>query len=558
MLKTMRSQPFLRVASASALLSTSRGFSNFAPLTRGVDGLSVSGIISQRNSNSWTIISTNTLAPKVALFSTKNIPGTDDDTGTAAAAAAANNDEIINKKENEDDGVSVSSSEKQEFASSYHAPVMYKECIDAMMKRSHTEGSSKKNKYKNKSKVGKKEKRKGKVSIEEDKKEKDSARASGSGSGRPKIYVDGTLGGGGHSQCLLQNISPGDILLGCDVDPSALATASTRLREYIVNDNDDGSSSSSRGRGDKPIFIPVQSNFRDLFDNVKDLTHPLSGEKLFYSNNQANEGEQGDFIGVDGILLDLGVSSHQIDNAERGFAFMKDGPLDMRMWGGQWDNQVNESQVDSDDDDTNSDGFKFVQNKKNDGGGMTAADICNAFTDDEISRILKVYSDEPRAWKIAQAIVRSRPLKTTGDLKEAVAMVTPEFAKKGRRMGRTATLARVFQALRIVVNDEDAVLRDAFEEMAPSLVKKGGRLVVLAYHSMEDRAAKRVMRDGTVDGSKRYGSSIQKDMFGNEIVSDDGSSRPWKTLGKKMKATQEEVEVNSRARSATLRVAERL
>lgn len=232
----------------------------------------------------------------------------------------------------------------------------------------------------------------------------------------------------------------------------------------------------------------------------------------------------------------------------------------MRMWGGQWDNQVNESQADSDsdNDDINSDGFKFVQNKKSEGGGMTAADICNEFTDEEISRILKVYSDEPRAWKIAQAIVRSRPLTTTGDLKEAVAMVTPEFAKKGRRMGRTATLARVFQALRIVVNDEDAVLRDAFEEMAPSLVKKGGRLVVLSYHSMEDRAAKRVMRDGTVDGSKRYGSSIQKDMFGNEIAPDDGNSRPWKTLGKKMKASQEEVEVNSRARSATLRVAERL
>lgn len=117
-------------------------------------------------------------------------------------------------------------------------------------------------------------------------------------------------------------------------------------------------------------------------------------------------------------------------------------------------------------------------------------------------------------------------------------------------MGRTATLARVFQSLRIVVNQEDAVLEKALTEMAPALLRPGGRLVVLSYHSMEDRATKRVMRDGTI---KRHGRQDERDMYGNYI----GVPKPFRTLGKPQKAREEEVKQNSRARSATLRVAER-
>ncbi|GFH45854.1 16S rRNA (cytosine1402-N4)-methyltransferase [Chaetoceros tenuissimus] len=414
---------------------------------------------------------------------------------------------------------------QQEFASSYHAPVMHQECIDALLKRSHNE-SKKRNKYKK--------------LAQEAKTSKDGIKAQDIDEKRPRIFIDGTLGGGGHSSCLLQNLDADDVLIGCDVDPSALATASTRLKEYIVESDKSNSNSD-----ENPVFIPVQSNFRDLEANVKDLKHPRTGENLFYPN--ANE----EFVGVDGILLDLGISSHQIDNADRGFAFMKDGPLDMRMYGGDFENKAKE--FDSDNGD-----FQFVENKKDGLGGMTAADICNEFTEEEIARILKVYGDEPRARKIAQAIVESRPLATTGDLKEAVSRVTPEFAKKGRRMGRTATLARVFQALRIVVNEEDVVLKDALEDMAPSLLKKGGRLVVLAYHSMEDRAAKRIMRDGSVDGSRGSGG-IQRDIFGNEVFETEGkNAKPFKPLGKKQKAREDEIEMNPRARSAVLRVAERL
>ena len=419
----------------------------------------------------------------------------------------------------------TSDSAEQVYASTYHAPVMYKECIDALLKRSHNI-FEKKEKYKKKSKVN-----------------NDTLLNDNSGSkttsNHPKIFIDGTLGGGGHSQCLLESLSPGDILIGCDVDPSALATASMRLKNYIIDKGDDMSTTS-----EKPIFIPVRSNFRDLEANIRNLKHPITDALLLE--------EGGKFIGVDGILLDLGISSHQIDNAERGFAFMKDGPLDMRMSGGDWRDHVSNKEL------MNSE-FQFVENYSSKTRGFTAADICNNYSEQELTQILREYGDEPRAKQIARSIVDSRPLTTTGDLKEAVAKVTPEFAKKGRRMGRTATLARVFQSLRIVVNDEDKVLIDALEVMAPNVLKKGGRLVVLTYHSMEDRAVKRVMRDGSVEISKN-GRSIQKDIFGNEIVVDSEgfSTKPFKPLGKKQKATEKEVEMNSRARSATLRVAERL
>jgi 16S rRNA (cytosine1402-N4)-methyltransferase len=309
----------------------------------------------------------------------------------------------------------------------------------------------------------------------------------------PLIFIDGTLGGGGHSAAILERLHPGDVLFGVDVDPVALATASERLAPYVSADP-----------SKHPLFVPIQSNFRDLASVIPTILHPTTHEPIVKE-------------GVDGILLDLGVSSHQIDTAERGFAFMKDGPLDMRMAG----------------------------------RGLSAADICNQFDENELRRILKVYGDEPRARPIAQSIIKRRPLATTNDLVEAVAAVTPARAKS-RRMGRTASLARVFQSLRIVVNQEDAALDKALTEMCPALVRPGGRLVVLSYHSMEDRYAKRAIRDGTI--KLRGTQQDERDIYGNYA----GAPKPWRRVGKGQKAPDEEVELNTRARSATLRVGERL
>lgn len=360
---------------------------------------------------------------------------------------------------------SPEATEEETFASAYHAPVMWKECLDALL----------------------------------------AGRDNNDSDDRPPlVLVDGTLGGGGHAQAILTHLRAGDVLLGCDVDPDALATASERLAAYMGTTTDASSSSGTA----LPLFIPVHSNFGDLAAQLPKVLHPATQEPLLPPGLQS----------VDGILLDLGVSSFQIDTAERGFAFMKDGPLDMRM--GQTS-----------------------------GGHMSAADICNELDAFELKRILKVYGDEPRARAIAQSIGQHRPLTTTQDLVTAVAAVTPEFARKGRRMGRTATLARVFQALRIFVNQEDVVLERALMEMAPAVLKPGGRLVVLSYHSMEDRMAKRVFRDGSV----RKKRTDERDMYGNY----NGSPLPFTPVGKAQKASDAEVEVNSRARSATLRVAVR-
>ena len=361
--------------------------------------------------------------------------------------------------------------------------------------------------------------------------------SSDDGACAPLIFVDGTLGGGGHSAALLERLGPGDVVLGCDVDPSALSEASRRLRRYIVAGNFDHDPT-------LPLFVPVQSNFRDLASVLPEVIHPLTGEPVLrpvvVDSDRDDDDDVPDFVGVDGILLDLGVSSHQIDNPGRGFAFMKDGPLDMRMWGGDWSAMG--------EDVRSASGFSAGRQR-----GLTAADVCNEFDGEELTRIFKVYGDEPRARKISESIVRSRPLSFTSDLVRAVSDVIPEFARNGRRMGRTATLARVFQSLRIVVNEEDEALEEALLGMAPSLVRRGGRLVVLSYQSMEDRAAKRSMRDGTIKG-KRGGNVVERDMYGNFI----GDTRPWRPLGKRRGATEAEVETNSRARSASLRVAQRV
>jgi len=449
----------------------------------------------------------------------------------------------------------------RDYATTYHAPVMAKECIDALLGISC--GSEGKKKRKNKqSKLRKKDRKilmkenasatKGQQKQQQ-REQKQEQEHNGENVSElptdrpPMLFVDGTLGGGGHSAALLDRLRPGDVVFGCDVDPSALSAATERLHRYT------GAAQTSESSlvGTLPLFVPVQSNFRDLADVLPNIANPITGKRIMQlpldvdvdANANSDAGtdtsdaqEEISFVGVDGMLLDLGISSHQIDTADRGFAFMKAGPLDMRMWGGDW-SDIAES---------------VTQITAGATPSISAADICNEFDVAELTRILRVYGDEPRARKIATAIVEARPLATTSDLVEAVSSVVPEFARKGRRMGRTATLARVFQSLRIVVNEEDEALVDVFEHSAPALVRPGGRLVVLSYHSMEDRATKRVIRDGSVRGT-RGGAAIEKDIYGNIV----GKRRPWKPLGKKRKADEKEVEVNSRARSATLRVGER-
>jgi 16S rRNA (cytosine1402-N4)-methyltransferase len=302
------------------------------------------------------------------------------------------------------------------------------------------------------------------------------------------IFVDGTLGGGGHSAAMLERLRPGDVLFGCDVDPAALNAASKRLAPFISPDT-----------SKKPLFVPVQCNFRNLA-LISTIRHPITRVPI---------------EGVDGILLDLGTSSHQINTASRGFSFRLEGPLDMRM--GE--------------------------------NGLSAADVCNQFNEKDLCQIFLAYGDEPRARSIAQSIVKHRSLATTNDLVQAVAAVVPKRSKTLKRLGRSATLARIFQCLRIVVNHEDVALEKALTEMCPTLVRPGGRLVVLSYHSMEDRAVMRVTRDGSAEwsGYQEDETDLSKDQIGL-----------WKPVGKRRRTCAEERKLNRRARSAVLRVAERL
>jgi 16S rRNA (cytosine1402-N4)-methyltransferase len=328
----------------------------------------------------------------------------------------------------------------------------------------------------------------------------------------PLVFVDGTLGGGGHCQALLESLRPGDVVFGCDRDTDALETATQRLSKYTKAENDSS----------LPLFIPVQSNFAHLTRELLVQHYQKTCGDVDADQRIPNRFANLEDDGVDGILLDLGLSSYQIDTAKRGFAFMQDGPLDMRMG-------------------------------KNFDGTLTAADICNEFDFIEIQKLLRIYGDEPRAKRIAISIIDHRPLRTTVDLQNAVAAVIPEYSKT-RRMGRTATLARVFQSLRIAVNQEDVMLERALTKMAPSLLRPGGRLVVLSYQSMEDRFTKRAMRDGTISLTEAHESNVnQRDIFGRYI----GAPKPFRPLGKPIKASEDEVESNVRARSATLRVAEK-
>jgi 16S rRNA (cytosine1402-N4)-methyltransferase len=284
------------------------------------------------------------------------------------------------------------------------------------------------------------------------------------------IYVDVTFGGGGHSRAILSKLGPKGHLFSFDQDPDA-------------EQNIGGTSAN---------FTFVRSNFRYLKNWMR-----------YYGVDH-----------IDGLLADLGVSSHHLDDAERGFAFRFDAPLDMRM---------------------------------NTRAGRTAADLLAEADDKELTRIFTLYGELKQSRRLAQAIVKRRaqqPILTTGDLMTTIKpLISPKAEKK--------ELAQTFQALRIEVNHE----MQALEEMLTAAIgllrpateeRAGGRLVVMTYHSLEDRIVKNVIRSGKADGE------IEKDFYGKIIA-------PLKAVNNKViEASEEEVERNPRARSAKLRIAERL
>jgi 16S rRNA (cytosine1402-N4)-methyltransferase len=283
-----------------------------------------------------------------------------------------------------------------------------------------------------------------------------------------KIFLDGTVGGGGHALALLK---AGASVIACDQDPEALQEAAGRLAGFA---------------GQVRL---VESNFADIAGQLPGL-----GVKE-----------------LDGVLLDLGVSSHQIDTPLRGFSFLGNGPLDMRM------------------------GSRVQR---------TAADIVNQSSEEELTRIFFEFGEEPAGRRLAAHLVKVRgraPIRTTHDLVKAVEAVIP---KRGPRNPAT----RVFQALRIAVNDELAVLEQALHDLSV-WVKGGGRMVVIAFHSLEDRIVKRYFKEISQEWIDRpeWPAPQRNPVYAFRLV----TTRP-------IEASEEEVRQNARARSAKLRVIERI
>jgi len=291
-------------------------------------------------------------------------------------------------------------------------------------------------------------------------------------------YIDGTVGAGGHSLAILES-APGVRLLGIDTDPNALQLASERLAPYI-------------GSGQARL---VRANFEEIDEVAR----------------------RESFAGVDGVLLDLGVSSMQLDRPERGFSFRADGPLDMRL-----DPQ----------------------------GPVTAADLVNTLPENELADLIYKYGEEPASRRIARRIVEQRaraPITTTAQLASIVSQ-----AMGGRAAGRTRNpihpATKTFQALRIAVNRELDVLETALAA-AVDLLKPGGRLAVISFHSLEDRAVKQFIRQ------EQKGCICPPEL----PVCQCGRNPTLRAMNSKpIKATAEEAHLNPRSRSAKLRVAERV
>jgi 16S rRNA (cytosine1402-N4)-methyltransferase len=286
-------------------------------------------------------------------------------------------------------------------------------------------------------------------------------------------YIDGTFGGGGHSSLLLRRLDGDATLYAIDADPAAIGRA-----EMLA--------ASTVGQG----VVPVHANFREL----KDIA------------------QQHGLRDVDGVLLDLGLSSFQLDQAERGFAFRFEGPLDMRF------------------DPTR---------------GPSAADLVNTLDSEDLARILWQYGDESRSRQIARAIVSRREthaIETTTDLATIV-----EHAVGGRRGKAIHPATKTFQALRIAVNEELAALEDVLAS-AIGLLRPGGRLVVISFHSLEDRIVKRTFA---------FESQTCICPPDQPVCTCDHSPR-LRRIGKPVKPTSAEIDTNPRSRSAIMRIAERV
>ena len=277
------------------------------------------------------------------------------------------------------------------------------------------------------------------------------------------IYIDATLGGGGHSMAILEQLNDDGKLFGVDQDAEARAAAG----ETIGNDE---------------RFSMIDGNFGFLKTIIPPDVHG----------------------NISGVLFDLGVSTHQIKEAERGFSFQKDGPLDMRM-----------SEL----------------------SGVSAYDVVNTYEYKNLRDIIYHYGEERLSRQIAKEIINRRPLETTLELREAI-----ESVLYGRHIIKS--VARVFQAIRIEVNRELDVLKDGLTQ-AFELLKPGGRIVAISYHSLEDRIVKNYFKSGNFDGK------VEKDFFGNPIMPIQVITRQIIT------PSDEEIKENPAARSAKLRVAEK-
>jgi 16S rRNA (cytosine1402-N4)-methyltransferase len=275
------------------------------------------------------------------------------------------------------------------------------------------------------------------------------------------VYIDVTFGGGGHSKEILSRLGPEGKLFAFDQDEDALANVLPDERFVLINEN---------------------------FRHIKRFLR-FSGVKS-----------------VDGILADLGVSSHQFDVPERGFSTRFDAELDMRM------------------------------SQKND---LNANRVVNEYDEANLKRVFLDYGELKNAPLLARTIVESReqqPLTTTDELKEVLAKFLPERV-------RNKILAQIYQAIRIEVNQEMDALKE-FLEQSLEILNPGGRLSVISYHSLEDRLVKRFMKNGMFEGEP------ERDFFGNFSV-------PFKTVGKLIVPDKEEIKLNNRARSAKLRIAEK-